>query len=150
MRTILYCIETARPSTDSTSRRRKMNPSNNTLRDISYCSKCDLVQFEPPTGDCRRCNRKLESLLLNRRRHLILSSSNNLPTAPLAKRIGATIRSLRKERKLSQARFAASIGTARPGLSRIERGLALPTLKTLERVTAAFGVDLLDFFIRIR
>jgi DNA-binding XRE family transcriptional regulator len=127
-----------------------MKSANNTLRDILYCSKCDLVQFEPPTGDCRRCNRKLESLLLNRRKLLTLPSSSKLSTAPLAKRIGATIRSLRKERKLSQARLAASIGAARPCLSRIERGLALPTLKTLERVAAAFDMDILDLFIRIR
>jgi DNA-binding XRE family transcriptional regulator len=127
-----------------------MNHANNTLRDVLYCSKCDLVQFETVSGVCRHCNRKLESLLLNRRKHSILSSSNNLSTAPLAKRIGATIRSLRKERKQSQARFAASIGTARPGLSRIERGLALPTLKTLERIAADLDMDILDLFIRIR
>ncbi len=127
-----------------------MNPAHDTLRDILYCSKCDLVQFESTTGACRHCNSKLESLLLNRRRYSILSTSNSLPAAPLAKRIGATIRSLRKERKLSQARFSASIGAARAGLSRIERGLALPTLKTLERVATALNMDILDLFIRIR
>ena len=112
--------------------------------------KCDLVQFESTTNVCRHCNSMLESLLLNQRRRSILSSSNNLPTAPLAKRIGSTIRSLRKERKLSQARFAASIGAARAGLSRIERGHALPTLKTLEKVAAALDMDILDLFICIR
>ena len=127
-----------------------MNPSNNTLRDILYCPKCDLVQFESTTSACRHCNRKLESLLLNRRKILTSSSSSNSPTAPLAKRIGATIRRLRRERKLSQVRFAASVGAARAGLSRIERGLALPTLKTLERIAAAFDMDILDLFIRIR
>jgi DNA-binding XRE family transcriptional regulator len=127
-----------------------MNHAKNTLRDILYCSKCDLVQFQSSTGNCRRCQKKLESLLLNRRKHSILLSSNSLPAAPLAKRIGLTIRDLRKERKLSQARFATSIGAARAGLSRIERGLAHPTLKTLEKVAAALDMDILDLFIRIR
>ncbi len=127
-----------------------MNHAKNTLRDILYCSKCGLVQFQSSTGNCLRCQRKLESLLLNRRRFLTLSSSGNLPTVPLAKRIGTTIRSLRIERKISQARFSASIGAARAGLSRIEGGLAHPTLKTLEKVAAALDMDILDLFIRIR
>jgi DNA-binding XRE family transcriptional regulator len=127
-----------------------MNHAKNTLRDILYCPKCDLVQFESTTGACRHCNSKLESLLLYRRRFLTLSSSGNLPTVPLVNRIGTTIRSLRKERKLSQARFSASIGAARAGLSRIERGLAHPTLKTLKKVAAALDMDILDLFIRIR
>jgi ribosome-binding protein aMBF1 (putative translation factor) len=127
-----------------------MYPTHSFFCDALYCSACDLVQFVTSSGLCRRCHRKLDCSLINRRKISILPPSGGLSADPLAKRIGATIRSLRKERKLSQARFSASIGVARPVLSRIERGLAVPTLKHLEKITSALGMDLLDLFIRIR
>jgi transcriptional regulator with XRE-family HTH domain len=72
------------------------------------------------------------------------------PTEALAKRIGAAIRSLRKERKLSQRRLAEAMGTARSYISKLERGLLVPSLQTLERATSALGIDIADLFLRLR
>jgi transcriptional regulator with XRE-family HTH domain len=42
--------------------------------------------------------------------------------------------------RLSQAELAAKVGMTRQGLDRIERGLAAPSLRTLEALAAAFDI----------
>jgi transcriptional regulator with XRE-family HTH domain len=43
--------------------------------------------------------------------------------------------------RLSQAEVAAKCGITRQGLDRIERGLASPSLKMIERLASAFGIS---------
>ena len=61
------------------------------------------------------------------------------------KRIGSTIRQLRKEKKLTQAQLADGIVT-RNMLSLIENGSATPSLQTLESLSEKFGVSPAYFF----
>lgn len=64
---------------------------------------------------------------------------------PLAKRIGARIRSLRKEAGLTLEKLAYESDLGSKGfLSDIETGLARPTVETLRAIAERLDVDLLD------
>jgi transcriptional regulator with XRE-family HTH domain len=39
--------------------------------------------------------------------------------------------------------------TARPYLSKLERGVITPTLDTLERTASALGIDMSELFLRL-
>lgn len=56
--------------------------------------------------------------------------------------IAATLRQVRTQAHLSQAKLAALAGTSQPALARYESGAAIPTLPTLERLLAAAGRQL--------
>jgi transcriptional regulator with XRE-family HTH domain len=65
---------------------------------------------------------------------------------PLAKRIGARIHELRIERGITLEALAYESEVGSKGfLSDIERGLAKPTVTTLDALAARLEVDLLDF-----
>ena len=102
------------------------------------------------TGFCRRCHRSLEKPYVDLPNPLTLPSGANLPAKLLAKRIGAAIRILRKERRFSQKRLANKIGISRPSITKLESGKSIPTLAKLQRVTAALGIDIAELFLRIR
>jgi uncharacterized protein len=53
--------------------------------------------------------------------------------------VGALLRRARLEAGLSQRELAQRAGTSQPTLARYERGRAVPTLATLERVLASAG-----------
>lgn len=53
--------------------------------------------------------------------------------------VAAMIRLMRAKAGLSQAELAKRAGTSQPALARYETGASLPTLPTLERLTAACG-----------
>lgn len=62
--------------------------------------------------------------------------------------IGAQIARLRKDRQLTQERLAELIGVATETISRLERGVSIPSLKTLTRISQALHThlkDILDF-----
>jgi transcriptional regulator with XRE-family HTH domain len=64
---------------------------------------------------------------------------------PLAQRIGARIRELRKGAKLTLEKLAYESEVGSKGyLSDIEKGLARPTLETLRNIAERLEVDLLD------
>ncbi len=66
----------------------------------------------------------------------------------LKKFIGLRIARIRKDRELTQARLAEVIDTSVETVSRLERGISVPSLKTLEKISKALHVhitDLLDF-----
>jgi transcriptional regulator with XRE-family HTH domain len=63
-----------------------------------------------------------------------------------ASMIGAQVRTLRIAAGESGGRLAARSGVSRSMLSRIERGLASPSVETLERVADALGVPVSRFF----
>jgi transcriptional regulator with XRE-family HTH domain len=60
--------------------------------------------------------------------------------------IGARLRELREERKLSQGDITEAIGLPRTYISRIENGHAVPSLETLQRLAAALDVPLYRIF----
>jgi transcriptional regulator with XRE-family HTH domain len=60
--------------------------------------------------------------------------------------IGARLRELREERKLSQGDITEVIGLPRSYISRIENGHAVPSLETLQRLAAALDVPLYRLF----
>lgn len=56
-------------------------------------------------------------------------------------RIGWNLRRLRKEREISQEDFATDSGFDRGYISGVERGVRNPSVLVLERIAAAFEVD---------
>lgn len=69
------------------------------------------------------------------------------PEAP-ASRLGAQIRSLRLASGLSGGQLAKRAGISRSLLSRIERGLVSPSVRTLERVAQGLDVAVSRFFMQ--
>jgi ribosome-binding protein aMBF1 (putative translation factor) len=126
-----------------------MNKTHFLHRKVVSCPSCALIQFRTSSGLCRRCRQPLGHPHTRARRASIPCSDAGVSTDALTKRLGAAIRSLRRARKLSQERLAIASGTARPCLSRIERGLAIPTLSTLGKISSALGIELVDLFATI-
>lgn len=60
--------------------------------------------------------------------------------------VGSKIKVLRKRRKLTQPELAEAIDRSVDALSNLERGISLPNFETLERLSAALGVPVRDFF----
>jgi transcriptional regulator with XRE-family HTH domain len=60
--------------------------------------------------------------------------------------IGDKLRALRLENRTTLVELSRKAGVSKSLLSRIERGHSVPTLTTLEKITAALGVDLGRFF----
>jgi transcriptional regulator with XRE-family HTH domain len=68
------------------------------------------------------------------------------PSIP-ATALGARIRALREEKEMKQWQLAYVVGTLQNRVSDWEMGLRQPTLPSLEKLAAAFGItvsDLLD------
>ena len=65
---------------------------------------------------------------------------------PLRKRFGERIATLRLEAGLSQEAFADKCGYARSYMSRIERGLANPSLDAVEVLAVALKVEAKELF----
>ncbi|MGH2531180.1 MAG: helix-turn-helix domain-containing protein [Thermomicrobiales bacterium] len=61
---------------------------------------------------------------------------------PIRQRIGPTIKALRLERSLSLNDLAEQAGISPSHLSRMERGLTVPSYDVLDRVADALGSDL--------
>ena len=64
------------------------------------------------------------------------------------KLIGAQIARIRKEREITQEQLAESVDVATETISRLERGVSIPSLKTLAKISWALHTslrDLLDF-----
>jgi transcriptional regulator with XRE-family HTH domain len=61
-------------------------------------------------------------------------------------RLGRRVAELRKAAKLTQEQLAEKVGVAPETISRLERGASVPSLRSLERIAAAVGVQLRDMF----
>lgn len=59
---------------------------------------------------------------------------------PIAAKLGARIRDLRKERGMSIAKLAASAGLSKGHMSSVERGLVLINVGTIVATACALGV----------
>lgn len=62
------------------------------------------------------------------------------------KRFGEKIRSMRKERGISQEKFAELCGLDRTYISGIERGTRNVSLKNIELIAQALGISKSDLF----
>jgi DNA-binding XRE family transcriptional regulator len=125
--------------------------SDSASKNVLRCAHCDLRQFAPASGFCRRCHRLLNWPRADSSGPSSLSNGACLSTEHLAQRIGAAIKILRKERRLSQERLASKIGgISRPSISKLESGKVVPSLRKLQRVTTALGIDIAELFLRIR
>jgi len=60
--------------------------------------------------------------------------------------IGPRIRHLRKARNRTLEELAREVGLSQPFISQIERNLKAPSLDTLEKICAALGVTMAEFF----
>src|SRR5437899_3316895 len=60
-------------------------------------------------------------------------------------RLGPRLRQLRSQRDLTIAQLAEKAGVSSGMISQIERGNANPSIKTLQRLRAALGVNLWEF-----
>lgn len=63
--------------------------------------------------------------------------------------VGRKLREIRIQKALTQREVAARSGLPSSQISRIEKGHRLPSLETLERITAALEVSLSDVFYEI-
>lgn len=66
--------------------------------------------------------------------------------APNAAQVGARLRRLRKERRLSQSDLARQIGIQQSDLSRVEKGEYRVSLDNLFKILSIFKITVADFF----
>ncbi len=59
--------------------------------------------------------------------------------------IGKRIQNWRKQRKITQEKFAALIERSTDAVSMIERGINFPSRETLERMSKVFEIPIKDF-----
>ena len=64
-----------------------------------------------------------------------------------ARRVGATIRRLRKERNISFDAFVEETGLGRGYISELERGLVVPTITSLRKVARVLEVTMADLVL---
>lgn len=60
--------------------------------------------------------------------------------------VGKQLAKFRIERGLTQAQLAESLDVATETVSRLERGISIPSLKTLENISHIFNITLKDLF----
>lgn len=60
------------------------------------------------------------------------------------------MRRLRTERGLSQVVFAEHCGFYQTYLSRLERGMANPSLNALEVIASSFGMSIFELFDQVK
>ncbi|MFT4122910.1 MAG: XRE family transcriptional regulator [Microbacteriaceae bacterium] len=60
--------------------------------------------------------------------------------------LGARIRALRRSRSMTLAELAERAGLSHPFLSQLERGLARPSMASLERIVRALGASQLELY----
>ncbi len=68
----------------------------------------------------------------------------------LSKQLGACIRELRLQTGQSQVVFGERCGFYQTYLSRVERGLANPTINAIEVLANALGLTVFELFDRVR
>ncbi len=64
----------------------------------------------------------------------------------IAKKLGLRIKELREKKGLTQLQLAEILNMESSNLSKIERGIQIPKEESLEKITAAFEVDMRDLF----
>jgi transcriptional regulator with XRE-family HTH domain len=78
----------------------------------------------------------------------ISASTSNIspPESTVAMNIGATIRTYRLQKGMSQGDIEKRTGLLRCYLSRVENGHTVPSLETLQKIAGALDLQLAQFF----
>jgi len=90
--------------------------------------------------------REARALLERGYGHRVLRRVLAHETAPEEDLVGARLRTVRTRHGLSLRKAARAAGVSSAYLSLVERGLATPTVSLLQRIAAAYGGTLLEFF----
>lgn len=67
-------------------------------------------------------------------------------TKDVEKLIGAQIAKIRNDREITQERLAELINVAPETISRLERGVSIPSIKTLDKISHALYTSLQNLF----
>ena len=103
--------------------------------------KCLLVQYETASGKCRKCHG-----LLRLPPPPVLPPEDVQPESPLSRlparefHVARNIRRIRRVSHLSQRGLAIIMNCPRSYISKLESGVCIPTLQSIERVSRALGV----------
>jgi len=122
------------------------------IRKVLRCPHCDLVQFLPKNAMCRRCHK---AFVLEETERPCVSPDRPQPPngnprrtgarrkseAGIAAEIGIRVRKARQMRGLSQGKVAARMNVLRTYVSKVENCKAVPTLRSLSRITGALLVE---------
>ncbi len=73
-----------------------------------------------------------------------------MQTSQLSKQLGACIRELRLQTGQSQVVFGEKCGFYQTYLSRVERGLANPTINAIEVLANALGLTVFELLDKVR
>jgi transcriptional regulator with XRE-family HTH domain len=77
---------------------------------------------------------------------VVAEMGGGLPPSTVAANIGATIRSYRLQKGMSQGDIEKRTGLLRCYLSRVENGHTVPSLETLQKIAYALDIQLAQFF----
>lgn len=72
--------------------------------------------------------------------------STNMKEADLLVKLGARIRKIRVQKKLSQNDLAIECNFEKASMSRIESGQANPTIRTLTKICKALDITMVELF----
>ena len=113
-------------------------------REVVRCNYigCGIVQFKTTNSLCRRCHRPLEIEEPVRPGPIPIDRHIDDPAAEAGSNVAEQVREIRRARHLSQRQLAGRMEVPRTYISKIENGKAIPTLRSLEKIAAALGVDL--------
>jgi len=67
-------------------------------------------------------------------------------TKSVEKLIGAQIAKIRNDREITQERLSELINVTPETISRLERGVSMPSIKTLEKISRALHTSMKDIF----
>ena len=124
-------------------------------RDVIRCVTCGMVQYRTRNGNCRRClhllTPKVAFLIPPPAAQELLGDDRQpfekWPNRETVENMGQRIRQLRESRAMTQSQLQVRSRVSRSYLSRIENGQMTPSLGTLEKISEAFGVGLIRFFV---
>lgn len=115
-------------------------------RESARCPTCRLMQFVNESKSCKRCKEDLfpapepEKTKPAPRAQLPQEIADAFPVA---------IKQLRNERAWAQSDLAAKSNWMRTYISKVENGKSVPTLESIVRFAAAFGMKMSELIQRV-
>jgi len=110
-------------------------------REVVRCEYCRLTQYRTSNSLCRRCHKPLDfgdpALLAP----LLVINQSAPNGTDVGLQVASQVREMRRARHLSQRQLAGRMEVPRTYISKIENGKAIPTLRSLERLALALGVE---------
>ena len=64
----------------------------------------------------------------------------------IQKAFGKKVQELRKQKGVSQEKFAEMVGLNRTYIGKLELGIQIPTIATIEKITKSLNISFCDFF----